>query len=248
MEYEKLVRGDVELWKRKLMKRSSLLNRTAKKAQTKMNGLIPEKANSVITESIKKMVQGALFGSEYLTKTKAVRAATLEELDKEVKEKLNFYKKAAAVEGAGTGGAGILLGLADFPLLLSIKMKYLFEVAALYGYDTKQYEERLFILYVFQLAFSSDQTRMETMDKIDHWETYKEDAEEIDWRVFQQEYRDYLDLVKLLQLVPGIGAIVGAYANYNLMDQLGETALNAYRLRWFNERENDQKQEKQSGL
>jgi hypothetical protein len=240
MEYERLVRGEVELWKRKLMKRSSLLNRTAKKAQTKMSGLIPEKANVFITESIKKMVQGVLFGSEYLTKTKGTRAASLEDLDKEVKEKLSFYKKAAAVEGAGTGGAGLLIGLADFPLLLSIKMKYLFEVAALYGYDTKQYEERLFILYVFQLAFSSDQTRMETLGKIEQWETFKEDAEEIDWQTFQQEYRDYLDLIKLLQLVPGIGAIVGAYANYNLMDQLGETALNAYRLRWFNELDNDE--------
>jgi EcsC protein family len=35
----------------------------------------------------------------------------------------------------------------------------------------------------------------------------------------------------MLQLVPGIGAAVGAYANYNLLDHLGETAKNAYRLR-----------------
>jgi hypothetical protein len=40
-------------------------------------------------------------------------------------EKLNFYKKAAAASGAGTGAGGILLGLADFPLLLSLKMKFL---------------------------------------------------------------------------------------------------------------------------
>ena len=53
----------------------------------------------------------------------------------------------------------------------------------------------------------------------------------MDWRVFQQEYRDYIDLVKMLQLVPGIGAVVGAYANYNLMDQLAETAMNVYRMR-----------------
>ena len=32
--------------------------------------------------------------------------------------------KIAAAEGAGTGAGGILLGLADFPLLLTIKIKF----------------------------------------------------------------------------------------------------------------------------
>jgi len=51
------------------------------------------------------------------------------------------------------------------------------------------------------------------------------------WREFQQEYRDYIDIAKLLQLVPGIGAVVGANANSKLMDKLGVTAMNAYRMR-----------------
>ena len=58
---------------------------------------------------------------------------------------------------------------------------------------------------------------------------------DLDWREFQQEYRDHIDFVKMLQLVPGIGAVVGALANYNLLDQLGETAKNCYRLRLLNE-------------
>jgi hypothetical protein len=56
-------------------------------------------------------------------------------------------------------------------------------------------------------------------------------VKELDWRTFQQEYRDYIDLIKLLQMVPGLGAIVGAFANYRLTEHLGETAMNAYRLR-----------------
>ena len=51
------------------------------------------------------------------------------------------------------GAGGILLGLADFPLLLGIKIKFLFDAATLYGFDTSDKEERLFILHVFQLAF-----------------------------------------------------------------------------------------------
>jgi hypothetical protein len=92
-------------------------------------------------------------------------------------------------------------------------------------------EERVFILYIFQLAFSSDEVRRDTFYKIEHWEEIKHEAEELDWRKFQQEYRDYIDLAKMLQLVPGIGAVVGAVANNNLLKHLGETAMNAYRLR-----------------
>lgn len=146
-------------------------------------------------------------------------------------KKMEVYQRTALVEGAGTGAGGILLGLADFPLLLTIKMKFLFEIASIYGYDTSEYLERLFILHVFQLAFSSDDTRTEALRTIENWETRKASIRDMDWRQFQQEYRDYIDLAKLLQLMPGIGAFVGAYANKNLLKHLGETAINAYRLR-----------------
>ena len=53
----------------------------------------------------------------------------------------------------------------------------------------------------------------------------------IDWEKLQQEYRDSIDFRKMLQLVPGIGAIVGAWANYSLLEELGETAIHSFRLR-----------------
>jgi hypothetical protein len=70
---------------------------------------------------------------------------------------------------------------------------------------------------------------------MENWEEYSKllpsSLELFNWREFQQEYRDYIDIAKLLQLVPGIGAVVGAYANAKLMDKLGVTAMNAYRMR-----------------
>ena len=42
----------------------------------------------------------------------------------------------------------------------------------------------------------------------------------MDWEKFQTEYRDYIDLAKM-RLVPIIGAPVGAYANYQLLQRLG---------------------------
>jgi hypothetical protein len=230
-EYELKIYDDVMAWKRKLLKKSSLVNRLSKKAQTRINELIPEKAHAVITEGIKSLVKATLVGSEFTTRKGRTSGLSLQEMDEEMSKTLETFRKTAMIEGAGTGAGGILLGLADFPLLLSIKMKFLFEVAAIYGFDTSKYEERLFLLYVFQLAFSSDNTRAKTLSIIDNWELEKERLKELDWRQFQQEYRDYIDFVKLLQLVPGIGLVVGAVANYRLLNKLGETAMNAYRLR-----------------
>ena len=157
---------------------------------------------------------------------------SLQRRDDEVRKKMDEYKKIAAAEGAGTGAGGILLGLADFPLLLGIKIKFLFDAATLYGFDTSNKEERLFILHVFQLAFSSDDHRKEIWKAIETWDT--EEENHMDWEKFQTEYRDYIDLAKMLQLVPIIGAPVGAYANYQLLQRLGEVTMNCYRMRLLN--------------
>lgn len=232
-EYEEKVHEELLIWQRKVLKRSGLFNQLSKKAQTKINGLIPEKAHKIITDSIKNMVKATLIGSNMMTNKKQATGMNLYERDQLLNEKLISYRKTAVIEGAGTGAGGIFLGLADFPLLLSIKMKFLFEAAAVYGFDANKYEERLFILHVFQLAFSSDVKRRETLALVENWQEKKEMIVDMDWQVFQQEYRDYIDLVKMLQLIPGFGAIVGAYANHNLFDTLGETALNAYRIRFL---------------
>jgi len=234
-DYEKRVIGELKTWKRKIGRRSGMINRLSKKTQTKVNSLIPLKVHRVITESIKGMVKATLLGSNITTNKRQAAGMSLYDRDELLKVKLSNFRKTAVVEGAGTGAGGIFLGIADFPLLLSIKMKFLFEAAAVYGFDTNDYKERLFILHVFQLAYSSDVNRKETFHTIERWDEKKHEITDMDWQVFQQEYRDYIDLVKMFQLVPGFGAVVGAFANYNLLDHLGETAMNAYRMRFLRE-------------
>lgn len=234
-EYELKAYEEVIMWKRQLLKRSGILKRVSKRAQSKVNQLIPEKVHKVLTEGIKNMVKATLTGSNLTVKKNQANGLSLFERDQLVLKKMGAYRKTAAVEGAGTGAGGFMLGLADFPLLLSIKMRFLFEAASIYGYNPADYEERLFILHVFKLAFSSDDKQRETFRVIEEWDNRGGKAgSEIDWHEFQQEYRDYIDFVKMLQLVPVIGAAVGAYANYSLLDHLGETAMNSYRLRLLN--------------
>lgn len=233
MNYELQAYEELQEWRLKLMKRSGKISRLSKQAQKKINSWIPDKVHQIITDSIKTMVKATLFGSNLTTKKQIGLNLSFQQREELFKEKHSFFRKTAVVEGAGTGAGGILLGAADFPLLLSIKMKFLYEVATIYGFDPSKYEERLFILHIFQLAFSSEEKRRETLFLIENWQEQKEKLIDMDWYSFQQEYRDHIDLIKMFQLIPGFGAIVGAYANYNLMDQLAETAMNAYRLRIF---------------
>ena len=115
-------------------------------------------------------------------------------------------------------------------------MKLLHEVATLYGHDVKEYKERIYLLYIFQLTFSSHQQRGKVYELLESWNQHEhnlpENINEFDWRTFQLEYRDYIDLAKLLQLVPLIGAPVGAFVNHRLTKKLGVTAMNAFRMRW----------------
>lgn len=237
-EYEKMALAETNEWKRKILKRSTIIQRVSKKAQNKVNSYIPEKVHKALTEAIKQMIQTTIAGSNVLTKKNQQTLPFLLDRDIELKRKIDQYQKIAVVEGAGTGAGGILLGLADFPLLLSIKMKFLMEAATIYGYDTDTLEERIFLLYIFQLAFSSEEKRREVLEIVENWEEHKVKAATLNWQELQQEYRDYIDFVKMLQLVPGIGAAVGALANHNLMDQLGEATLNACRIRYFKEKQN----------
>jgi hypothetical protein len=91
------------------------------------------------------------------------------------------------------------------------------------------------LLHIFQLAFSSAKHRKEVFLAMLDWDNktkeMPDDINKFNWRSFQQEYRDYIDLAKMAQLVPIIGAPVGAVANYSLMKKLGRTAKNAYRMR-----------------
>jgi len=87
---------------------------------------------------------------------------------------------------------------------------------------------------VFQLAFSSAARRAEVFRAMEDWDAtpHPESLDDFDWRKFQQEYRDYIDLAKLAQLIPVIGAPVGAVVNWRLTERLGGMAMNAYRSRW----------------
>jgi len=239
-EYSEAVLEELKAWQREMQLKPNLFRKAAKGVQVRINRMIPERVHKIITTAIKQMTRTVIFGADISTTLPKVIGKSKPELSFQkiedlARKKIRFYRSTAAAEGAVTGFGGILLGFADLPLWLSIKMKMLFEIADTYGFDIRDYRERVYILHIFQLTFSSQKNRNQVYKIIANWENHQnelpEDINQFDWRNFQLEYRDYIDLAKLLQLIPGIGAVVGAFVNHRLTDKLGLTAMNAYRMR-----------------
>ena len=232
--YEQAVRTELIRWQRAMQKPPSTFGKLSTLVQQRINRIIPDRIHAAITAAIKQMTRGVLFGAGVLTR-QPVENKTLTERDAAVARRIGVYQKTSAAEGGVTGAGGFLLGLADFPILLSLKLKMLFDIATLYGFPTSDYRERVFILYVFQLAFSSQENRQVVFEHMANWDEHSrqlpDDINQFDWLTFQQQYRDYIDLAKMAQLIPGIGAAVGIVVNYRLVGQLGRTAMNAYRMR-----------------
>ncbi|MEI9912706.1 MAG: EcsC family protein [Bacteroidota bacterium] len=232
--YFQEVSSSLRAWQKQMLRRPSFFNNLSKKMQARVNSWIPEKIHKAITVTLKQMIRGVLFGARHTTADPFIHGS-LQAREELVMKKIAVYRKTAAIEGGITGAGGILMGLADFPILIGIKLKLLFDIASLYGFDTGDYKERVYILHIFELAFSSHEHRKNVYLKMTDWEEKSKnlpaDINEFDWRNFQQEYRDYIDLAKMAQLIPLIGAPVGIVVNHRLIKKLGVTAMNAYRMR-----------------
>jgi hypothetical protein len=166
--YLEQVSSELSAWQKQMMRRPSFFNNLSKKMQTRVNNWIPEKVHKAITVVIKQMIRGVLFGARHTTAGPFLNAS-LQIREQLVLDKVNAYRKTAAIEGGITGAGGLLLGLADFPILAGIKIKLLFEIASLYGFDVNDYKERVYILHIFELAFSSHEHRRNVYLKMTDW-------------------------------------------------------------------------------
>ncbi len=239
MEADTLYLNKIEIelafWEKKNLAKPKAWDKYSSKVQAKINQVIPQKIHQVIKISVQEMVKGMLFGAMQIPIIKQLDTNTLIQRELLIKNLIDQYSKGGAVEGAILGAGGFMMSLADFPALMAIKIKMLFDISNYYGFDTQDYRERLFLLYIFQLTFSNPNEMASTYLKVKNWDktldSLPENINDFDWQSFQQEYRDYLDLAKMAQLLPLIGSAVGAVTNYNLIKKLGSTAMNAYRCR-----------------
>ena len=226
----------LQAWLKVEMKNANFLDRTADRIQKVFQNLMPSQINAAITKGMEGFTRVVMSGSGIML-PKTEGDVSIEDAEALAEKAIQNYVHMGMISGAGTSAGGILTGLLDLPLLMSFKIKLIFEIGSHYGYDLKDPRERYYALLIFSEAFSSPVRKKEHLQALIEFEskreTLKEPLEKIDWKGFQQEYRDYIDLAKLLQFIPGIGIVIGAGVNRQLMLQLGKTATKAYELRYF---------------
>ncbi|SJM67268.1 EcsC protein [Brevundimonas diminuta 3F5N] len=231
--YEARALAEALAWRDRQLKRPGLWDKTTRATQDRINRVIPERVHEIVTGAVQQMTRGLLAGSEWTT-ARPLAEGVLQEREARVRTRIELYRTTASVEGGVAGAGGFLMAAADFPALMAIKVKMLFEIAALYGYSGRDLKERVIVLRIFQLAFSSARHRPEALAALEAAMCAPDDPDALrsfDWRKFQLEYRDYIDVAKLAQMLPLVGAPIGAVVNWRLIQRLAETAMNAYRLR-----------------
>lgn len=232
--YEDWARREVDHWRSQVLKPPTVLDRAARGVQGRINEIIPERVHAAITTVMQGLTRTILTGAD-LTTAPPLLGAGLAERDRRALAAIDGYRTTAAVEGGVAGAGGFMLALADFPALLVIKIKLLFDLSAIYGHEAEAFEERLYILALFQLAFSGAEHRAQVFHGLADWDAraHPADFQHFDWRTFQREYRDFIGLAKLAQMIPVVGAPIGAIVNWRLLERLGRTAINGYRMRWL---------------
>jgi len=234
---ETTVRAEVEAWRTRMLKRPGLWDKATRGTQDRINRIIPERVHAIITSGVEAMTKGILFGSD-LIQTRPRPDGSLAAREHRAQAMIRTYRNTASVEGGVAGAGGFVLAAADFPALMAIKVRMLGDVVAAYGWGGDTVRERLFLLHIFHLAFASARRRPDALAELERWIAGIDQPEaitEYDWRQFQIEYRDYIDLAKMAQLIPVVGAPIGAVVNWRLVERLGETAMMACRMRWFGE-------------
>ena len=232
---ETALRAEVEAWRAKVLKPPGLWDKASRGTEVRINRIIPERVHAIVTSGVEAMTKGILFGSD-LIQSRPWAEGSLAARELRARAAIRTYRNTASVEGGVAGAGGFVLAAADFPALMAIKVRMLADVVAVYGWGGGAPEERLFLLHIFHLAFASPKRRPGALDALEEWIAgagSRGSVADYDWRRFQQEYRDYIDLAKMAQLIPVVGAPIGAVVNWRLVEKLGETAVMACRMRWF---------------
>jgi len=234
---ETKLRAEVSSWRAKVLQPPGLWDKATRGTQDRINKVIPERVHAIVTSGVESMTKGILFGSE-LTRSRPVADGSLAARELRAQAMIKTYRNTASVEGGIAGAGGFVLAAADFPALMAIKVRMLGDVVGAYGWSGDTVRERLFLLHTFHLAFASARRRPEALAELERWIAGVDQPQVItdyDWRRFQLEYRDYIDLAKLAQMIPVVGAPSGAVVTWRLVERLGETGMMACRMRWLAE-------------
>jgi uncharacterized protein (DUF697 family) len=174
-----------------------------------------------------------------------LRSAPMSDLDDLARTYYTENAVLSALEGGGTGLGGVALLAADVPMLFTINLRLIQQVAASYGFRFDGPEARPLVLRIFSAAVAdTPEARGEALDELraaardealhapSHGEVGVGDASAEDGaettenqsRVLVNEIARNVAAREMAQLIPLAGAATGAGLNYWFTTATAETA------------------------
>src|SRR5688500_3009615 len=95
-DYETQALEELRHWQHEMQRSPGLWNRATRGMQRKINSYIPEKIHESVTAVIKQMTRAVLSGSNF-TASPPLLDGSLQERESRVREKIDGYRKTAAV-------------------------------------------------------------------------------------------------------------------------------------------------------
>jgi uncharacterized protein (DUF697 family) len=171
-----------------------------------------------------------------LASIEALRKEPLADLDPLARSFFTENAVLAAIEGGGTGMGGAVLMAADIPMLFTINLRLIQQIAASYGFPLRRPAYRFLVLNIFNAAAAGTKdAKNEAMREISVAASSLASDGEYQSRAPSGTFRDQSrnlpreiakNIVgrKLAQTVPVAGAAVGAGVNYWFTAETGQTA------------------------
>lgn len=160
-------------------------------------------------------------------------------MDKKQNKSRVLNKSIATLEGAGMGLLG--MGLPDIPVLISIILKTIYEIALSYGFNYESNEEKIYILNIISAAVTKEEIQGAYNIKVDNIahaiDSNNTLNEELDEEMKEAAYNLFEGMVtsKFIQGIPIVG-VVGSITNYKVVNKIGKYASLKYKKRYLNKK------------
>ena len=176
--------------------------------------------------------------------------------DEASKHYWNYHLGYAVIEGGALGAGGLASLAADIPALFSMSFRLIQEISLCYGYDIETEEEKEYMMHILRVGSTCDvKAKMEfiiCMKQIEEllikvtWKKMstslvKREISKLSLIAALRNFAKSLGIQvtkrKALQMIPMVGALVGASFNYAFINDVGKAAHMSYRRRKISELE-----------
>ncbi len=196
-----------------------------------------EKGDSIIekTGSLEKAREQWQYYKESLDRM--IIPQTLKAVSHSASGRVNMSKGVTTAEGSALGIFGI--GLPDIPIFLAMLLKTTYEIAASYGIDYRNEEEKKYTLALLKVAFSGGSERLKHSAECDEIGKSIDDGEFVDTEITDEDITvvsqvlatDML-VAKFIQGITFVG-VIGGPLNYRLVHKVSKIAKIKYKKRFL---------------